>query len=219
MSESELIDSAVKGDNESFDKLIENALIYCKPFILKKFSVNDFDFDDAKQRSMLKAWRGLSKFNKRCSFNTWFYKILTNESLTIIRANTVRNSRFFLPDDFDIIKDADTYGNSFFDKLCREQHLTEESPLDRIEDIEKQINYRRLMNFVYEKLDKNSSTIIKLAFEEELPQKEIAKKLNIKLGTVMSRLYYARRRVQKLVMEFYSKFSLSRSEIPTAINS
>ena len=38
MSESELIDSAVKGDNESFDKLIENALIYCKPFILKKFS-------------------------------------------------------------------------------------------------------------------------------------------------------------------------------------
>jgi RNA polymerase sigma-70 factor (ECF subfamily) len=51
------------------------------------------DAEDLVQDTLLAAWRGLDKFTEQASIRTWLYRIATNRSLDVLRANARRPQR------------------------------------------------------------------------------------------------------------------------------
>ena len=88
------LDRARRGDHDAFDALIEplrdQLLAHCYRML---GSIHDAD--DALQETMLRAWKGLPRFDGRSELSTWLYRIATNASFDAIS----RNARRVLPVD------------------------------------------------------------------------------------------------------------------------
>jgi len=88
-SERELLNAAVSGDREAFGRLVEpfrrelHALCY-------RMLGSHADAEDALQETLLRAWRGLSRFEMRSSFRSWLYRIATNACLRAIEQRPKR---------------------------------------------------------------------------------------------------------------------------------
>jgi len=83
-SEAELIECALKGDNEAFRELVrpcERAVFMATQGILR----NEADAEDAAQEAVLKAFTNLAKFRGDSKFSTWLVRIATNEALMKLR--------------------------------------------------------------------------------------------------------------------------------------
>jgi RNA polymerase sigma-70 factor (ECF subfamily) len=102
MPTQELLDAARQGDEEAFSRLVEphhgELHAHCYRML---GSVHDAE--DALQEAMLRAWRGLARFEGRSSLRSWLYTIATNTSLNTIEKRPKR----VLPIDYG--PDADPH--------------------------------------------------------------------------------------------------------------
>jgi RNA polymerase sigma-70 factor, ECF subfamily len=94
-NETELLEAARAGDEESFGRLVEpyrgELHAHCYRML---GSVHDAE--DALQDVLLRAWRGLSGFEGRSSLRTWLYRIATTASLDVI----ARRPKRVIPTDY-----------------------------------------------------------------------------------------------------------------------
>ena len=172
-----------------FEELIEDAVIYSKPFIFKNYSISDDDFEDARQNAMLKSWKYLKSFKGKSCFNTWFFKILKNEVLSIIELNKKRRDRFIMS-IHDIISFDDK--EMLLEKNLKEENSEAKTPLYLLSEKERQLNHRKLLEYAYSRMDKKYSDVLKLIVCGDMNYNKIAKKLHIPVGTVMSRVFTAK---------------------------
>src|ERR1700734_3379449 len=90
-----LLTLARTGDEGAFNDLVEIHRAELRSYCYRMLgSVQDAE--DAVQNAMLRAWRGLDKFEGRSSIRSWLYSIATNTTLDITR----HRSRRELPADF-----------------------------------------------------------------------------------------------------------------------
>ena len=187
LSEEDLISKSKKGEKEPFEELILRNEDRVKGWILS-FTKQSHLVEDIFQISCLKAWRHIAKFRMESKFSTWMCNISRNAFYDYYRAKK-RRPEISLDEMLD--KQRETGG--VFELQCLG---SEEHPRNKEQDS----NY--YIDQIDEKLDGLDPTHkepLMLFAREGLAYSEIAKKLNCPVGTVMSRIFYGRKKAQKIL--------------------
>ena len=179
----QLVEAVLAGDPSAYRGLVER--YQSRVFALVVGMVrNREDARDLTQEAFVKAFNNLSRFRLESSFYTWLYRIAMNLAIDHLRKHKNRNHSEF--DEQIAARDGDGE--------VADAHLRE-SPRRVLER-------KELQGRILEALDKLSpehKQIILLQEVEGLSYTEIAETLEVAEGTVMSRLFYARRKLQQLL--------------------
>jgi RNA polymerase sigma-70 factor, ECF subfamily len=95
VTERELLDAARRGDEDAYGRLVEPHRAALDAHCYRMLG-SLHDAEDAVQDALLRAWRGLARFEGRSSLRTWLYTIATNACLKAIE----RRPKLVLPIDY-----------------------------------------------------------------------------------------------------------------------
>lgn len=130
---------------------------------------------ELSQEAFIRAYRNFNKFDKNRKFFTWYYKILKNLCLNFLRDNKNHKRENYLE--------------------LSTKELIQKSPEQELE--EKEIT-EKLYNAI-DSLNEIEREILILREFEGMSYRNISELLNIPEGTVMSRLYYTRKKLSSLM--------------------
>jgi RNA polymerase sigma-70 factor (ECF subfamily) len=179
-SDGDLLDRAGRGDRDALNDLFRRYRLVAYRVAYRLLG-NEADALDAVQEAFAKALTHLGGFQGRSSFKTWLLRIVSNASLDLGRARGRREALSF-----------DAMGP---------QHREEVEPLvaDMAgRDLER-ADLRRLLKRALDQLPPAQRQTFVLHAEAGLSYREVADTLNISIGTVMSRLFYARQKLRALL--------------------
>ena len=94
MTEQQLLDAARAGDEDAYGRLVAAHRRELHAHCYRMLGSNE-DAEDALQETLLRAWRGLPRFEGRSSVRSWLYRIATNASLRLAE----RRRPLILPTD------------------------------------------------------------------------------------------------------------------------
>jgi RNA polymerase sigma-70 factor (ECF subfamily) len=139
---------------------------------------NSEDARDLSQEAFVKVYQARARFDEERPFYPWLYRVLRNHCLNFLRRGRVEVS----------LDNEDA-------------HLEIASPQPTaLEDLESE-ERRRIVRAAVARLSDDHREIIVLKNFKDCSYKEIADILEIPIGTVMSRLFYARQALRALVEE------------------
>lgn len=188
--DSELVDRAQNGERAAFQKLVER--YQDKVYSICYGKVGDeHDAKDVSQDVFIKVYRYLDGFNKDAKFYTWLYRIAVNTCIDFLRKQSRRDK----VDYDDTIGRDEEYLEGDDMLMPSNLGLNPDEALDRKE-------LRKEMLAALEELSEKHRTILNLREVEGLSYREIADVLEISKGTVMSRLYHARRYFQDALRDY-----------------
>jgi RNA polymerase sigma-70 factor (ECF subfamily) len=176
MESTQLMIRTRDGDREAFGSLAR--LVSRRAQRLAHALVgHEEDARDLAQEALLKAYRGRASYDPRQPFFPWFQRILRNTCISHLRRRRVA-LRLHASEEED--------GHDF--------ELVDAGPLpERLAAAREATERYRL---ALETLSARDREILTLRHQEDLPYREIAATLGIKEGTVMSRLFHARKRLR-----------------------
>jgi RNA polymerase sigma-70 factor (ECF subfamily) len=183
-SENRLLDLAVAGDREARRALFDQyrAVVYRVAF---RITGRDADALDVVQDGFIQAFERLNSFNRDAGFKTWLLRIVSNKSLDLLRKRKVRLAvPLDRPDDDGEASVVVADGAA-------------PRPSDGLERAE----LGQQLQAAIDRLPPDQKAVFAMFAVEELSYGEIAETLGIPIGTVMSRLYHARRRLQATLKE------------------
>jgi RNA polymerase sigma-70 factor (ECF subfamily) len=134
---------------------------------------------DVAQEGFLKAWRSIQQFEGRSSFYTWLYRLTVNLAIDSLRRKGHREE----------VELDDAIPCSLPNPRANYQG-------DEI---------RHHINAALAELSPEHRAVIVLKEIEDLQCQEIAEILNISIGTVMSRLFYGRKKLQSILRPIYNQ--------------
>jgi len=149
-----------------------------------RLSRNPQDAEDLVQETYLNAFRSLDRFEEGTNLRAWLFRILNNAFISQYRRRKRRPSS-----SLEDVTDFYLYDHLLDGGVSPRPENPEREVLDRIGD-------ERVLSAL-EELPVEFRQVELLADVEGFSYREIAAILGIPIGTVMSRLYRARRRLQK----------------------
>lgn len=168
-----------EGRREAFEALVRKYMRRAHG-VAMQFVQNSEDALELVQDSFLKSFRAIGRFDTNQRFFPWFYRILKNTCLTFLkRKGLVRQYSLTSKDP-----DESDY------ELADEASVPPEAMLVGGE-------FREQFWEAYEKLGLKDREILALRHFQEMSYQEIADTLEIPIGTVMSRLFHARRKLRE----------------------
>ncbi|MEJ6570436.1 MAG: sigma-70 family RNA polymerase sigma factor [Akkermansiaceae bacterium] len=180
--DAEWVKKAQQGDTRAFDRLVtkHRGKIYAMIINMVK---NDADAWDLSQEAFIKAWKALPKFEARSRFSTWLFRISHNVVYDWLRKRRIESDGELNDEVFDANRiDPGAIATPHHDK--RPDEALEQSELQQ--QIQDAIG----------KLSEEHREVILLREVQGLDYKEISEITENSLGTVMSRLHYARKKLQ-----------------------
>ena len=184
-----LVALAQKGDMSAFDELVirHRGKIYA---MIRNMVKNDADAWDLSQDVFIKAWQALPRFEARSRFSTWLYRISHNAVYDWSRKRKLESAGELNDEIFDREK---------IDSSARTAPSFVEAPDDALSHTE----LRGKIEAALSKLSADHREVVILKDVQGLSYKEIADVMDCTLGTVMSRLFYARQKLQTLLKDEY----------------
>ncbi len=149
---------------------------------------NPPDAEDLVQETYLRAFRSIDRFTPGTNLRAWLFKIMTNAFINEYRKRT-RQPRNTSLDD---VEEYYVYAHLIDSGIQPESRGPEEEVLAGITDDN--------VVAALESLSDDFRQVVLLADVEGFAYREIADILDIPIGTVMSRLHRARRRLQRLLV-------------------
>jgi RNA polymerase sigma-70 factor, ECF subfamily len=175
------------GDVAAFDGLI---LKYRERVfgIVYNMTANREDAADLTQDAFIKAFQSINRFGGQSSFFTWLYRIAINSTLSHLRKHRLRS--FFSLESID--EDA---------PVSREliAALTDKSGADRDTFVRE---LKEKLNEAMQKLSIKHRTVVTLFEIDGLTHQEIAEVMDCSVGTVRSRLHYAKQLLQSELQSY-----------------
>ena len=185
--DAELVRRCQQGRHEAYETLVVRyrGRIYA---LILNMTGNDADAWDLSQEVFLKAWKALPRFEARAQFFTWLYRIAHN-----VTYDWLRKRRIGPGTEFD-----DALGQTpAAGAVTVPQGST--APDDRLRN--KEVGAR--IAEALKELSPEHRAVVLLKEVDGLSYQEIAGAVGCTLGTVMSRLFYARKRLQTLLRDLY----------------
>jgi RNA polymerase sigma-70 factor (ECF subfamily) len=186
--EAKLLFRARDGDTVAFDNLIT---LYRERIYMHTFQIvrNEEDALDLTQETFIRAWRSLTGFDGTATLSSWLHRIATNAAIDLCRRRRIRPQTEIGSESMKI------------DPASRTTPSKPEAPgasLDRAE-------IKRRVEEAFSALSAEHRAVIVLKEIEDLSYEEIARHLGRSLGTVMSRLFYARKKLQTLLRDLHEE--------------
>lgn len=169
------------GNNNAFDELVTHYRGKVYAMIVNMIR-NDADAWDLAQDVFVKAWKALPKFEARSSFYTWLYRITHNVTYDWMRKKKI------------------TAGTEFDDQVALDAEPGAHTSPQAIPQPDQSIQGGELkaqIDAAIQELSADHRQAILLKEVEGLSYQEIADVMDCSIGTVMSRLFYARKKLQE----------------------
>ncbi len=184
-----LIEKAKLGDRDAFRELVERH--QRRAFAIAVGLVrDDNDAREIVQEAFLRVYRGLESFHGGSSFFTWLYRIVTNLSIDLMRKPARREAeldeRRRLDDDLDVPLLARIDGADPVDVVRRSEIA------DRIQA-------------ALDALPPYHRGVILMRELEGMSYEEMAQAMGVSKGTIMSRLFHARQKLQRALADCYEE--------------
>ena len=184
--ESELVRRAQKGDLEAYDELIKRyqERIYATIYHMTS---NHEDANDLAQDAFIKAFQALKSFKGGSSFYTWIYRIAVNKTINFLKQ---RKNRMHMS-----LNDADynTENNPDLVALISDKTPRREAGLKELSE---------KLNEALLKLSEQHRLVMVLHDVQGQSHEEIAEIMQCNIGTVRSRLFYARQQMQAWLNDY-----------------
>src|SRR5437660_7241857 len=179
-----LVRAAQKGDMAAFEELVarHRDKIYARAFSMVR---NEEDAIDLSQEAWVKGWQRLKQFQGESSVSTWLTRIIINLCLDHLRKQKRQRTESI---------EAMTEESGGVERQMPVITVNPTAGLERQE-------VRKRIDKAMAQLSHEHRTVLILHEFEEMEYKQIAKTMNCSIGTVMSRLFYARRKLAALLMD------------------
>lgn len=179
-----LVRAAQRGDMKAFEELVarHRDKIYARAYSMMR---NEEEAIDLSQEAWVKGWQRLRQFQGESSFGTWLTRIVINLCLDQLRKQKRQRTE-------SIEAMSEESGG-----VERQMPVVTVNPTAGLERGE----LRQRIDRALGQLSYEHRTVLVLHEFEELEYKEIAKVMECSIGTVMSRLFYARRKMAALLAD------------------
>lgn len=175
-----LVERALCGDDYAFEQLMQkyrNALYHH----IRRMVRTRVEVDDLVQESFIKAFSALSSYSTQYAFSTWLYKIATNHTIDYLRKRKLHT--------YSIDKPLNTKEGEMEYELPDttyrpDRHIVEDQRRDLIQE-------------AIDALPPKYYRVIVMRHQQEKTYDEIARELNLPLGTVKAHIFRARELLNK----------------------
>ncbi len=177
-----LVQAALEGDEKAFARLLSRYkdAIY---FMLLKMVNNRSDAEDLTLEAFGKAFKNLHQYSPTYAFSTWLFKIASNNCIDFLRKKKGTH----------VSIENNTEQNETSEQLRLKSK--DPNPEERLIRQQKAILLRRVVR----RLKPRYQTLVELRYFREYSYEEIAKELNLPLGTVKAQLFRAREMLFKMI--------------------
>jgi RNA polymerase sigma factor RpoE len=186
MDDLELVRRAQKEDMRAYDALVRRyqERIYATVYHMTS---NHEDANDLTQETFIKAFRALKSFKGDSSFYTWIYRIAVNKTINFLKQRKNRVLMSLNDMDFNAENDPDLVALVSEKTPRRDLNLSE---------LQEKLNAALL------KLSEHHRMVVTLHDIQGLSHEEIGKIMDCNVGTVRSRLFYARQQLQAHLSDY-----------------
>jgi len=183
-AEVRLVERAAAGDPDARRDLFEQHRSAAYRVALR-ITGRPQDALDVVQDAFIRAFEALDRFQRDASFRTWLLRIVANRALDLLRSRRVRLA---------VSIDASDEDGDARVALADQEGPPPSEPLERSELAER-------IQRAIDRLPPEQKAVFAMYASGDMTYGQIAEVLGIPIGTVMSRLYHARRRLQDLLRD------------------
>lgn len=185
-----LVQRAQRGDMRAYDELVtrHRGRIFA---MIRNMVKNEADAWDLSQDVFIKAWQALPRFEVKARFSTWLYRIAHNAVYDQVRKKRPEGGGDELNDE---LLDRDRIDPAAVTTPASGRRPDEALSTDEL---------RLKIEAALDRLSPEHREAVVLKDVQGLAYKEIADVMGCTLGTVMSRLFYARQKLQMLLKDEY----------------
>lgn len=187
--DADLVARAQQGDLKAYDELVNRHR--GKIFAMIRNMIHlEADAWDLSQEAFIKAWHALPRFEAKARFSTWLFRIAHNVVYDWTRRRRIESEGELNDEIFDRAR---------IDPAATTLPARHEAPDESLDHTE----LRAKIEAALKKLSPEHREVVLLKDVQGLAYKEIADVMGCTLGTVMSRLFYARQKLQTLLKDEY----------------